>query len=158
MDYETKKSIAVVVGVILLIIAFVWVLSYRHTQAVTLDGRAWIYEVKVQYDVETTSTTCRTDSSGQYVCETSTDSTTYTRCSAKNVDYQLPIVIPVPTCNRYWGDYESETVYYVVQYHDDNQNYGQAFFPEGLWNELENGLVVKLTTNLFNQITNIEAR
>lgn len=158
MDYETKKSVAVVIGVILVVVLFVLALSYRHTQTVTLDGRAWIYEVKVQYDVETISTNCKTDEDGKIICTTDTHITTYTRCSAKNVDYQLPVVKPEPTCHRYWGDYERESVYYMVRYHDDAGNYGQSYFPEGMWNDLQDGRVVKLTTNLFNQITNIEAR
>ena len=92
MDYETKKSVAIAGGVLFAIVSLVWILSYRHTQTVTLDGRAWIYEVKVQYDVETISTNCKTDEDGNYTCTIDTDTTTYTRCSAKNVDYQLPIV------------------------------------------------------------------
>lgn len=158
MDEDTIKLGLAVVLVFCIVGGLAWVLSYRHTQTVTLDGRAWVYDVSVKYDVETTSIVCESDSKGVSKCDTHTDTTTYTRCSARNVGYELPIIKPVPTCNRYWGDYERESVSYVVKWHNDNGGDGQSYFSQNDWVNLPNGRTVKLTTNLFNQITTIEAK
>ena len=118
-DEDTTKTVLVIGGGLAIIVLAIFLISYHWETVATIDDRAWEYTVKVQYDVETCSVDCGTDDDGNTTCDTSCSTSTYTRCKATNQNNVLPVVRPTPTCARWWGDYESESVWYTLKYHND---------------------------------------
>lgn len=152
-----------VIAVAALIIAIVFVITYRYTDLGTVLETRWYYTVDIRHDttvcVPVSSETCEMEGKNE-VCTSHTSIQchvqTTTICSAGFTGTSLPVVRPLPRCNLS-GNYAVDSVWYRVQYQPDDAPAKTAnFYDVSFWNKMVSGSVDKFTHDALGNIVSVE--
>lgn len=157
---DTSKSIILIASLLLVLVAAIWAVTYRHTVDITIESRTWKYYAAIKWD-EThyrmvTSETC-SGTGTKRACTTSFHmqpyTETHTRCQATLDGNTLPPVRPALACTRAPGDYDSEYVSYWVTYSEANTKQSQTKqFDAGMWERLAPQARRSVVVDLFGNL------